>query len=911
MAVDKNKVTAEATRLAQKGAHDKAIKLYEKLLAEDPKDVRVLLKIGELQQKKGDNAAAAETFGKVADAYGEQGFFLKAVAVYKQMLKLAPDDVRVNERLAGLYQQLGILSDAMGQLQIVAAAAEHARDAARLLDVLKRMVDLEPENVGSAVKLGDLYAKGAQAKLALEQFRRAAEALKRNNRADEYVKVAERIAALAPDDLALTRELAHVYLAKGDTKRALAKLQLLFKADPKDLDTLTALAQAFQDLGQVQKTVSVYRELAHLHEERGKRDEARATWRRLLELAPEDPEALAAASPPRGAPTPPPVPAPAAPRTPPRAAAPAPVAPAAAPAASAAAVPAAPGAEAIPKLLTETDVYVKYGLHEKALEHLKKVFVIDPDHLEAREKALQLRAARGDPAAADEAAAVVRLARARGLEDRAQVALARLRELAPGHPALAAVAGPVARADGPAPEVELTLEVEPAGAEDDLAITAARAGDGDEVEDDEGPTPVGDAELELDEPPAPPPAAAAPPPRPPPRPAAPVVPPPVLAAPAARPPPPPVAPARSPPPVAPARSPPPAAPARSPAPAAPARSPAPAAPARSPAPSALVPPPPAAAGGRASSGAAATPPAPPRAAPVPARAPAPPPAIAPPPVDGAAEDEDLDDEIEEVRFFVGQGLLDEARDALANLLAFYPSHRKLRALEAELERRPAPARQVEARPAAAAPPGAAASPEDGFDIGKELAEELGAGPPLPADEFQYSVEDVFSQFKKGVEQTVTAEDADTHYDLGIAYREMGLLDDALHEFEVALGGKGKKNELDCLTMIALCRMEKGDPKEAVQAYLRALACDGLTAQAARAINYELGAAYEACGDRESALWYLQKVVKADPGYRDAKALVARLGGGPGRPPEPPPLGAPAAGGAPPTPLGAKKNIGYV
>ncbi|HET9597316.1 MAG TPA: tetratricopeptide repeat protein, partial [Anaeromyxobacteraceae bacterium] len=308
MAVDKNKVTAEATRLAQKGSYDKAIKLYEKLLAEDAKDVRVLLKIGELQQKKGDNGAAAETFGKVADAYGEQGFFLKAVAVYKQMLKLAPEDLRVNERLAGLYQQLGILSDAMGQLQIVATAAEHAGDAGRLLDVLKRMVELEPENVGSAVKLGDLHAKGSQPKLALEQFRRAAEALKRNNRADEYVKVAERIAALAPEDLALTRELAHVYLAKGDTKRALAKLQLLFKADPKDLDTLTSLAQAFKDLGQVQKTVSVYRELAHLHEERGKREEARATWGRLLELAPEDPEALAAASPQRGAPTPPPAP---------------------------------------------------------------------------------------------------------------------------------------------------------------------------------------------------------------------------------------------------------------------------------------------------------------------------------------------------------------------------------------------------------------------------------------------------------------------------------------------------------------------------------------------------------------------------------------------------------------------------
>src|SRR5512141_3307589 len=120
MAVDKNKVTAEATKLVQKGQYDKAIRAYEKILADDPKDVRFLLKIGELQQKKGDQRAAAETFGRVADAYGEQGFFLKAVAVYKQMLKLAPEDVRVSERLAQLYQQLGLVSDTMAQLQLIA-----------------------------------------------------------------------------------------------------------------------------------------------------------------------------------------------------------------------------------------------------------------------------------------------------------------------------------------------------------------------------------------------------------------------------------------------------------------------------------------------------------------------------------------------------------------------------------------------------------------------------------------------------------------------------------------------------------------------------------------------------------------------------------------------------------------------
>ena len=294
MAVDKNKIIAEATKLVQKGAYDKAIAAYQRILAEDPKEVRSLLKVAELFQKKGDDRSAAQAFEKVAETYAEQGFFLKAVAVYKQVVKIDPDDVRVNERLAGLYQQLGLMSDAMGQLQFMATAYEKAGDGAKLTDVLKRMVELEPENIASSIKLGELYARSDQAEPALECFLRAADYLKRHSRADEYLKVAERIAALSPGDVALTRELANIYLAKGDTKRALAKLQLSFKADPKDVETLHLLAQAFRDLGQVSKTVSVYKELAHVHEEGGRSQDARAIWRKVLELAPDDEDAALA-----------------------------------------------------------------------------------------------------------------------------------------------------------------------------------------------------------------------------------------------------------------------------------------------------------------------------------------------------------------------------------------------------------------------------------------------------------------------------------------------------------------------------------------------------------------------------------------------------------------------------------------
>jgi hypothetical protein len=112
-------------------------------------------------------------------------------------------------------------------------------------------------------------------------------------------------------------------------------------------------------------------------------------------------------------------------------------------------------------------------------------------------------------------------------------------------------------------------------------------------------------------------------------------------------------------------------------------------------------------------------------------------------------------------------------------------------------------------------------------------------------------------------------------------------------------------------MIGLCRMAKGEPKEAIRGFRRALGVETLTKEAAKAIQYELGAAYEAAGDAEVGLWFLQRVAKADAAFRDVAARVSALGGGPGRPP-PDARGAPRHAPPPKPPLvAAKKNIGYL
>src|SRR5258708_12495915 len=100
--MDKNKVIESASKLINKGQFEKAVKEYQRVLEVDPDDVRVLQKLAELYQKMNRKAEAADCFEKVAKTYAAQGFYLKAAALSKQVLKVI-DPAEVNVLLPHPY----------------------------------------------------------------------------------------------------------------------------------------------------------------------------------------------------------------------------------------------------------------------------------------------------------------------------------------------------------------------------------------------------------------------------------------------------------------------------------------------------------------------------------------------------------------------------------------------------------------------------------------------------------------------------------------------------------------------------------------------------------------------------------------------------------------------------------------
>lgn len=927
--MSRNKIIQSATRLTQRGHLDRAITEYERLVAQDPADIRSRLKIGELQQRQGQNAQAAKTLAEAGELYANQGFFLKAVAVYKQVLKLT-DDVQANERLADLYQQLGLLTEAMQQLQVVVGLHEQAGRVEMTVAVLRKMMDLGPDNVLGRIRLADLLGQLGRREEALDELRRAAAQLEKEGRTDDYLRVVDRILALEPENGLLARRAAEAYLAKGEPRKALGKLQFSFKADPSCVDTLRLLARSFGELGETEKQVAVLKELARGARAAGRHQEERELWAQVAKLAPQDPavrEAMGAqpqqAPPPERSLTPPPLPA--GQRTGERAVAvPAPQgnakgiglpAPGGAPPAPApslgpvgSAGPAAgagtgsPVAAASPadaaRLLAETDVYLKYKLFPKADEHVRSLLALDPGALDVLERGVAVAEGLGDrESLRQRLISLAENAAAAGELQRGGKALQKLQAEFPDLPELAQLAARlregsvsgliVVEGDTEAGEVLLVVDPEdeplsfgsiPVEEEpDDLALESAIEISVRGISDEQI---VHEPLLEEQ------PAETAPA-------AVPVVPTVPVAAPVA-------VPARE---AAPAPAPP--APAASAAPAAPV------APAAPPTQAAFAAPP-----------VQATPPV--AAPPVQASEPSPQ-ALA-----AAAAD------LEEARFYLEQGMEEDAEELLRSILVRVPGHRDAKALLATVGGeaaqlappapavptvpQPTPAVQAPAaaapptkpaapfaaaapaaKPAAPATPAAAAGrpappafggavapldlPSEGtFDLAAALLGDLGdddeeEAAPASAD-FQYSVEEVLAEFKKGVSQTVRPEDSETHYNLGIAYKEMGLLEDAISQFDQARAGSvGTQRELDCWITAGLCHAEMGSHEAAIDSFRSGLGAAAITAESALALHFEIGRSFEALGDATQALDHYGRVQRANSGYPGVAEALARLGQG--------------------------------
>jgi tetratricopeptide (TPR) repeat protein len=143
------------------------------------------------------------------------------------------------------------------------------------------------------------------------------------------------------------------------------------------------------------------------------------------------------------------------------------------------------------------------------------------------------------------------------------------------------------------------------------------------------------------------------------------------------------------------------------------------------------------------------------------------------------------------------------------------------------------------------------------------------------------LKEVFDEFRAELgEMGAEDEDLETHYNLGIAFREMGLLEEAISEFQkVAKAsdrGRAFRYTMQCCTLLGLAFMEKGQPAIAAIWYERAMKTPGNDPESTLALRYDLGVAQESAGEPEAALKSFSQVYAMNIDYRDVAERIAAL-----------------------------------
>jgi tetratricopeptide (TPR) repeat protein len=170
MAFNKSKALESALKFLNQGKIAQAVGEYQQILRHDAKDQATLMTVGDLFARQGDMTQAIEYFERLAQVYLNDGFNSKAIAIYKKIAKLAPAELAPLERLADLYVQQGVLSEARPLFLQIAEAHLKANRAAKALDVLHRLLEIDPDNPRVQMRLAELYAAMGQKKEASQTY---------------------------------------------------------------------------------------------------------------------------------------------------------------------------------------------------------------------------------------------------------------------------------------------------------------------------------------------------------------------------------------------------------------------------------------------------------------------------------------------------------------------------------------------------------------------------------------------------------------------------------------------------------------------------------------------------------------------------------------------------------------------
>jgi len=779
MAFTRAKALQEAERSVSQRKFSQAIQQYLEIVEQDPSDVTLLNTIGDLLVREGNLSDALVMFHRLADIYFREGFYVRAIAIYRKIVKFEPYSIDSALRLAELYATQKLTHEARAQYALAFDLCQNQDQSERAAQTLRQIVALDPESIVSRIRLAEHceqlgrrseaaqeYLKTSRVRLAHGEAAAAGAALRKAVELDasnhEAGKIALEILRADPGDLASLASFSALCCEKGNVDLAVEPLaavvdelleqkrseplvdalQRIRNQHPQHLPTLELMCRICERTADHSTLREVLEALGLAYFEAGRLEQAEGAYRKLVESNPNDAHCLALldqvlekrGKKREGEDT----------------------------LANVAGAPDAPGFTdvdanqimAVAEALGSSDLYSRYGLADRAVGELEKVMALYPDRVEVHQRILEISQRERPDRAARAAAELARIHRQRGSLDQARW----YEDLQRQYAALApAPASPTASSGdtgegGPMPSLETCAQdASQIGTEWDLT------GELDTLASVAG-TVSSQTEVQLF---------------------------------------------------------------------------------------------------------------------------------------------NYEESQGEIDFYLDNGFIEEARSTVLGLLEKFPANTQVAELRRRVEERECAAgkaadasapssKQDSVLPPPREPASVAASRRQApkFEIAARASRSALAptftqpAPAIGQAGSDSSLHSLLDELGQSESPDAGADDPDLHYNLGVAYHEMELLDEAIGEFQkvVKAAGKGRfpARHLETCSLLASCFTGKGMPLIAAKWYQRALESPNLDEDARLALQYHLGLAFQQAGKAETALEHFLEVYSQNIDYLDVAERVRQL-----------------------------------
>jgi pilus assembly protein FimV len=326
MVVKRDKVLKDAEKLVQKGKYEQAIREYEKVLKKFPEDTTIINRVGDLYGRVGQLQRAVELYEEIADHFTRDGFTTKAIAILKKIQRLDPQRLDIFERLAGLYFDQGLMIEAKREYQILADWYVKNGELEKAIEAHEKLVDLDPSNHVSALRLADLLLRRGETTSALKVYERLGQMLLDAGKLDEAERLYRHVleqnpsegdfllpvckafldagrssvvleflsfgVERSPDNSELKILLVRTHLAHGESKAALETARKILESEPDNAEVRSLVGGALLTSGEISDAREMLVPAVTDLLERGEHKQAQAALKDLLQEMPDDQEVL-------------------------------------------------------------------------------------------------------------------------------------------------------------------------------------------------------------------------------------------------------------------------------------------------------------------------------------------------------------------------------------------------------------------------------------------------------------------------------------------------------------------------------------------------------------------------------------------------------------------------------------------